>query len=103
VRDDQTAAELRAGGGLKWTYFDEDVLGAWVAEMDFGLAPPVAQALHEAVDRGDTGYLYPDVMRRVAEAGSDFWNDRLGWAVSPDRVFAVPDVVDGIRRAGAVL
>jgi cystathionine beta-lyase len=38
-------------------------------------------------------------MRRVAEAGSEFWNDRLGWAVSPDRVFAVPDVVDGIRRA----
>ena len=34
VRDDQTAADLRARGGLKWTYFDEDVLGAWVTEMD---------------------------------------------------------------------
>ena len=99
MRDDQTAADLRARGGLKWTNFEEDVLGAWVAEMDFGLAPPVAQALHEAVDRGDTGYIYPDAMRRVAEAGSAFWNDRLGWAVSPDRVFAAPDVVDGIRRA----
>ena len=99
MRDDETAADLRAWGGLKWTYFDEDVLGAWVAEMDFGLAPPVAEALHEAVDRGDTGYIYPDAMRRVAEAGSEFWNDRLGWVVSPDRVFAVPDVVDGILRA----
>jgi cystathionine beta-lyase len=43
-------------GGLKWTYYDSDVLPAWVAEMDFGLAPPVSLALHDAIDRGLTGY-----------------------------------------------
>jgi cystathionine beta-lyase len=25
--------------------------------MDYPLAPPIASALHEAVDRGDTGYV----------------------------------------------
>ena len=45
--------------GLKWGYYDEDVLPAWVAEMDFGIAPVISQTLHDAVDRGDTGYLYP--------------------------------------------
>ena len=84
---------------LKWTYYDPDVLPAWVAEMDFGLAPAISKALHEAVDRGDTGYPSFDAMEATANAATEFWASRLGWSVDPSRVFAVPDVVDGIRRA----
>ncbi len=90
---------LRARGGLKWTYHPPDVLAAWVAEMDYGLAPPIAASLHAAVDRGDTGYFYPSAERRTALAACGFWTDRFGWDVSPERVFAAPDVVEGIRRA----
>lgn len=96
-------SRLRAGGGLKWSYFDEDVLAAWVAEMDFGLAPSVSEALHDAVERGDTGYPYPLIERRAAAAATSFWDDRLGWSVPPERVFPAPDVVEGTRRAISLL
>lgn len=84
--------------GLKWTYYD-DVLPAWVAEMDFGLAPSVSEALHAAVDDALTGYPYPDAERAVARAASVFWRDRFGWEVDPTSVFSAPDVIEGIRRA----
>lgn len=96
---DVTPQELRALGGLKWTGYDPDVLAAWVAEMDFGLAPAVADALHAAVDRGDTGYHYPVIEEEAAVAARDFWWDRFRWDVAPSHVFPVPDVIEGIRRA----
>ncbi len=99
VDDSPTAAELRARGSLKWTSYPDDVLAAWVAEMDFGLAPAVAEALSAAVERGDTGYHYPDIERAAAGAACGFWGDRLGWDVAPERVVPAPDVVEGIRRA----
>lgn len=92
-------AGLRARGGLKWNAHPPDVLAAWVAEMDFGLAPAVGESLHAAVDRGDTGYPYPQAERDMAEAAVGFWSERLGWEVDADRVFPAPDVVEGIRRA----
>jgi cysteine-S-conjugate beta-lyase len=90
---------LRRVGGLKWTFYDDDVLAAWVAEMDFGLAPAVADALHRAVDDGITGYPYPDAEEAAAEAATDFWADRFDWTVDPAWVFPAPDVIEGIRRA----
>lgn len=92
-------SEVSQRVGLKWNYFGDDVLAVWVAEMDFGLAPSVSRALHEAVDRGDTGYPYPALEEAAAVAATGFWGDRLGWQVSPDHVFAAPDVVEGSRRA----
>ncbi|HEU4319073.1 MAG TPA: aminotransferase class I/II-fold pyridoxal phosphate-dependent enzyme [Acidimicrobiia bacterium] len=85
--------------GLKWSYYDDDVLAAWVAEMDFGLAPSVADALHSAVDNGLTGYEYPDLSGATAQAATRFWRQRLDWEVDPEWVFPVPDVIEGIRRA----
>ncbi len=93
------ASELRALGGLKWTYYAEDVLAAWIAEMDFGLAPPIAAALHDAVDRGLTGYPYPDLEQETARSATEFWTDDLGWKVEPEWVFPAPDVIEGMRRA----
>jgi cystathionine beta-lyase len=92
------AERLRQQGGLKWTFYDQDVLAAWVAEMDFGLAPPVADALHDAVERGLTGYPYPDAEKALAVAATEFWVDRFGWEVDPAWVYPAPDVIEGIRR-----
>jgi cysteine-S-conjugate beta-lyase len=88
---------------LKWNYYDPDVLCAWVAEMDFGLAPAVAEALHEAVHFGDTGYPYPGLEEAAARAATDFWRARFGWDVEPNRVFPAPDVIEAGRRAISLL
>jgi cystathionine beta-lyase len=87
--------QLRLRRSVKWQYYDEDVLPAWVAEMDFPLAPAVKIALAEAVELDDTGYGWPAKLG-LAEAFAEFAKARLGWEVDPAGVGAIPDVVNGL-------
>jgi cystathionine beta-lyase len=87
--------QLRLRRSAKWRFFDEDVLPAWVAEMDFPLAAPIKIALAEAVELSDTGYGYPAALG-LAEAFSDFARARLDWEVDPAGVSPAPDVVNAI-------
>ncbi len=84
---------LRTRTSAKWTYFDADVLPAWVAEMDFTLAPSIAAALTAAVARSDTGYRS---VGRLPEALIDFSTRRWGWQPDASHVMVVPDVMTGI-------
>jgi cystathionine beta-lyase len=79
----------------KWRFYDPDVLPAFVAEMDFPLAPAVKITLAEAVELDDTGYGYPDALG-LSEAFAEFAKARLGWEVDPAGVAAAPDVVNGL-------
>jgi cystathionine beta-lyase len=86
---------LRLRRSAKWRFYDEDVLPAWVAEMDFPLAPAVKIALAEAVELDDTGYGYPAALG-LAEAFAEFAKARLDWDVDPAGVTPAPDVVNAI-------
>jgi cystathionine beta-lyase len=97
--DDLSVAELRRRGTNKWSYYGEDVLPAWVAEMDFALAPPIRAALHEAIERNATGYP-PAAEASGLPAACAAWLARsFGLAVEPQQIRLVPDVVRGIQRA----
>ena len=80
----------------KWRVYDADVLPLWVAEMDFPLAPPIARALHDAVDRSDTGYRWD---AGLPEALAGFAASRLGWHVDPSRVTTIGDVLVAMTEA----
>ena len=41
---------LRKRRGTKWHRYPDDVLGAWVADMDFTVAEPVEAAIRRVVD-----------------------------------------------------
>lgn len=86
-------------GGLKWTYYDSDVLPAWVAETDYALAPAITKALHRAVDEDLTGYPYPQAEEATFVAATRFWKEHLDWAVDPTWLFSAPDVIEGTRRS----
>ena len=91
---------LRRRSSAKWRVYPEDVLPAWVAEMDFPLAAPIVRALREAVEQGDAGYAFP---AGLGEAFAGWAERRWGWAVSPQDVRLVTDVVTAIAeivRAG---
>jgi len=81
--------------GAKWASHDPDVLSLTIAEMDFPLAPPVAEALHRAIDRADLGYaaLPRSALRR---AFSGFAERRLDWSVDEEQIVLVPDVMIGL-------
>ncbi|MCO5315215.1 MAG: aminotransferase class I/II-fold pyridoxal phosphate-dependent enzyme [Solirubrobacterales bacterium] len=90
-----TPGRLRQRTSAKWTRYPDDVLPAWVAEMDFPLADPVRQALTEAIELGDCGYASP-AESGLAEAFAGFAKRRLDWPVDPDSVTTSPDVVGAI-------
>jgi cystathionine beta-lyase len=89
---------LRAAGSLKWTRYGP-AIGAFVAEMDFGTAPAVSAALHEAVDRGRLGYLTTAAAVDMARACAAWQQRRYGWAVPPERITPLADVVAGLQVA----
>ncbi|SOD97404.1 MalY/PatB family protein [Blastococcus haudaquaticus] len=89
---------LRAAGSLKWTRYGP-AIGAFVAEMDFGTAPAVTTALHEAVDRGRLGYLTSEAAEDMARACSGWQRRRYGWEVPPHRITPLADVVAGLQAA----
>jgi cystathionine beta-lyase len=57
ITDRTTEDELRARGSWKWTKGGPGVIGAFVAEMDFGVAPPIEAALLDVIGRADFGRL----------------------------------------------
>jgi cystathionine beta-lyase len=95
---DVTLERLREVGGVKWSQHPE-AIGAFVAEMDFGTAPPVAAAMHEAIDVGLLGYLPEWLATRMAVAWCGFARDRYAWEVQPERVRPLADVMAGFIAA----
>ena len=81
---------LRQRRSAKWRSFDPDVLPLPVAEHDFELAPPVAEALRAAVERSDTGYAM--AVPAVGEALAGFAARRWAWELDPAAVRPVTDV-----------
>jgi cysteine-S-conjugate beta-lyase len=93
-----SVAELRQRGSLQWTLAGPEVLGAFVAEMDFGTAPAVQDALRAAIDRPDFGYLTPAAAAELSAAVAT-WLAGLGWTVDPARIKPLPDVIRGLEAA----
>jgi len=82
----------------KWSLHPGKI-GAWVAEMDFGIAPPVAEALQRAVTDGILGYLSPPLAAELGHATADWMRTEYGWQVDPERVHPVSDVMAALGVA----
>src|SRR5580693_5643685 len=99
VIDSTTVATLRARGSFKWTAPGPDGLGAAVAEMDFGAAPPILDALAGLSAQANFGYLPPALADELATACAEFQQRRYGWEVDPALVHNVPDVLKALEIA----
>lgn len=82
----------------KWS-LHPGAVGAWVAEMDFGIAPPVSEALQRAVTDGILGYLSPPLAADLGEATAEWMRAEYGWGVDPERVHPVSDVMAALGVA----
>jgi cysteine-S-conjugate beta-lyase len=95
--------QLRLRTSEKWVEYPADVLPLFVAEMDYPLAPVVAEALAERIRLSDTGYVASPLP--VGEAFAGFAQRRWGWAVSPESLRTTTDVsvaiVESLRRVMA--
>jgi cystathionine beta-lyase len=99
---DLTDEEARRALPLKWGTVPDDVIPAWVAEMDYAVDPVVMEAVQRGLASGVTGYpLEREPALGRAYAG---WAARhFGWAPDPEAVHEVVDVTAGVRIALDVL
>ena len=81
---------LRGRTSAKWRTYPPDVLPLFVAEMDYPLAPVVAEAVMARVRASDSGYVASPQPLGAAFAG--FAARRWGWHLDPSRVRMTTDV-----------
>ncbi|NMM83314.1 aminotransferase class I/II [Rhodococcus sp. SRB_17] len=93
-----TVEKLRAAGSMKWTKYP-DTIAAFVAEMDYGVATPIAEAVTDLLTKGLLGYL-PQWMEHDLQTATAHWCERrYGWNINPDNVFPVADVIQAYQFA----
>jgi cysteine-S-conjugate beta-lyase len=93
---DLSEADLRGRANAKWNMYGDDILPAFVAEMDFAVAEPIQQAIMRAVGKGDYGYpQYKGAKAElaVAEAFAARMQGRFGWTTEASLVQVVADLV----------
>ena len=82
---------LRARRTNKWHKFADDVLPAWVADMDFGVAPAIAEAMARLNRDQEYGYAARD--GALAAAFARRMQRRFDWTVDPANAHPVGDLV----------
>jgi cystathionine beta-lyase len=92
-------APRRSGRSEKWGAYPEDVLPAWVADMDFPIAEPIRRALRRAVEDSDLGYPIHPAPIDVPEITAARMQRRFGWRPEVGCVEILTDVVQGMYVA----
>jgi cystathionine beta-lyase len=90
---------LRARGSFKWAAPGPGGFGAAVAEMDFGAAPAILDALAGLSADANFGYLPPFLAEELSAACAEFAKRRYGWDVDPALIHHVPDVIKALELA----
>jgi len=82
---------------IKWSVAGPDEIAAWVAEMDFEVAPAIRHAVTEAVHRSDLGYAPHLTDPELAGLVSDWYAKDFGWSFDPGQMVLLPDVMRGVE------
>ncbi|MGA7912922.1 MAG: PatB family C-S lyase [Candidatus Dormiibacterota bacterium] len=91
-----SADQLRARGGGKWKKYPPEVIPAFVADMDFKVAPSVQNAVKHFTDTQDYGYGQLTDTIPLFEAFSAWMARRHHWQPDPAITHANTDVVQGL-------
>ncbi|WP_231604131.1 MalY/PatB family protein [Salinibacterium sp. NG22] len=90
--------ELVARGSAKWS-LEPGVIGAWVAEMDFGTAPSVIEAWRTSERRLEFGYPPAALAADMSAATAQWYSSHYGWDVDPEDISPIADVIKGLELA----
>lgn len=95
---DADLARLRSLSGVKWSFYPDDVLAAWVADMDLPPAPVCVEAVRALLDRGDLGYNFA-AASRIPEVFAQRQERKFGWTPAPERARLFCDVLQAVEFA----
>jgi len=92
----------RSSGILnKWTLYPKDVLPVWIADMDFPVAPQIANALHKQIEHGVLGYEL--VSKALRETIATRMKTLYNWEVDPEHIVYTAGVNNGYNIAARML
>jgi cystathionine beta-lyase len=97
--DELSPAVLHRSGRIKWRLFGEDVLPAWVADMDFPVAPAIHRAVRQLVDRHDLGYHHVPLSPQLRDTVVSRMARRFDWRIEGRSVLPLVNVVQGLDAA----
>lgn len=95
--DDLDIDALRRRRGKKWNTYGPDILPAWVADMDFPVAPAIQRRLQQVLETSDFGYPSDAHAERLVALLVQRCQERFQWIVDPDRVELIADVMQGLK------
>jgi cystathionine beta-lyase len=100
--DFDIACDRKNTGSIKWDcvqsiFGNEDVIPMWVADMDFPVAQPVAEALTKRTQHPFYGYTLP--ASSVMEAVVDRLKRKFNWHVQPEWIVFTPGVISALGMA----
>lgn len=87
---------VKRSTSTKWLRFPSDVLPAWIADMDLGIAPEIAEELNQRVAFGDLGYPTTEIEEQFIDAFADRYFERYNTPLDPQLGLASTDVVQSI-------
>ena len=91
-------ARLRSLTCIKWNHYPDDVLPAWVADMDLPPAPVAVDAVRALLDRGDLGYNFA-AASRIPDVFARRQNERFGWSPDVESTRLFCDVLQAVELA----
>jgi cystathionine beta-lyase len=99
--DELDRSWLRSRSAWKWAVVDDDVLPAWVADMDFPTPPVVRRALMAVGQEADLGYptWWAGIAPQLEAAFLARMDARYGWQPAPGLLRTFTDVHQGVQAA----
>ncbi|NKC15460.1 MAG: putative C-S lyase [Gammaproteobacteria bacterium] len=91
-----TIDDLRARNGFKWRRYGDDVIPAWVADMDFPVAEPIQAYVTGAAMRSDFGYPSKHEAEGLAAIFAARMAAKYGWQIPVERTVLLTDIVQGL-------
>ena len=88
---------VRNRPGIKWERHGDDVLCAWVADMDLEVPEFITNAVIERINSGGLGYGFYDEPIPVLEAFRERMRNAFDWRVEVSEIIRVHDVIQGLE------
>lgn len=90
---------LRSRDGVKWSRYPEPVLPAWVADMDFQVAPAIRRRLERFVSSSDFGYTWVPAPPELIDVFIERQKNRFGLDLETENVVTTVTALQGVDTA----
>lgn len=89
---------MRRRKSYKWSpYVGEDVVAAWVADMDLPASVAIASGVRRFYEQGDLGYFDETIYQEVRATAVARFAREYSWQVQPHEIELVGDIVQSLH------